>query len=217
MGQGHSRIFKDPVPYPPQDCQQCRYVLSHWTLQKRYFQLYCHCEAEVVGHVSTEWGPLAGTPISSCLGDQHAALLGQRCQPGQAKATYGTGCFLLYNTGLYRQASSHGLLSTMAFKLGPSVPPQYALEGAIAIAGAAVQWLRDSLGIIKQASEIEDLAGQVKDTGGLYFVPAFGGLFAPRWREDARGVLVGISRYTGRAHIALATLEGIAFQVFSFS
>lgn len=168
--------------------------------------------AEPVGPIAEGW-PLAGVPMAGCLGDQHAAMLGQRCRPREAKATYGTGCFILLNTGPRLCPSSHGLLSTVAFKLGPTAPVHYALEGSIGIAGAAVQWLRDSLGIISKASQVEELARQVETTGGVYFVPAFSGLLAPRWREDARGALVGISRYTTKCHIARAVLEAISFQV----
>ncbi|PON90061.1 Glycerol kinase [Trema orientale] len=168
--------------------------------------------SEVIGKVANGW-PITGVPISGCLGDQHAAMLGQACRKGEAKSTYGTGAFILLNTGEEVIHSKNGLLSTLAFKLGPKSPANYALEGSIAIAGAAVQWLRDSLGIIPSASEIESLASSVESTGGVYFVPAFNGLFAPWWRDDARGVLVGITRYTTKAHVARAVLESMAFQV----
>lgn len=168
--------------------------------------------AEVIGKIVQGW-PFAGTPLAGCLGDQHAAMVGQSCRMGEAKSTYGTGCFILLNTGEKAIASKHGLLSTVAFKLGPNAPTNYALEGSIAIAGAAVQWLRDSLGIIQSASEIEDLARTVENTGGIYFVPAFNGLFAPWWRDDARGVCIGITRFTTKAHIARAVLESMCFQV----
>jgi len=156
---------------------------------------------------------VSGVPISGCLGDQHAAMLGQSCRKGEAKSTYGTGAFILLNTGEEIIQSKHGLLSTLAFKLGPKAPTNYALEGSIAIAGAAVQWLRDSLGIISSASEIEELALKVESCGGVYFVPAFNGLFAPWWRDDARGVCIGITRFTSKAHIARAVLESMCFQV----
>jgi glycerol kinase len=156
---------------------------------------------------------VSGVPISGCLGDQHAAMLGQSCQKGEAKSTYGTGAFILLNTGEEIIQSKHGLLSTLTFKLGPKAPTNYAMEGSIAIAGAAVQWLRDSLGIISSASEIEELALKVESCGGVYFVPAFNGLFAPWWRDDARGVCIGITRFTSRAHIARAVLESMCFQV----
>ncbi|GAB2293640.1 hypothetical protein Dimus_027852 [Dionaea muscipula] len=168
--------------------------------------------AEIIGNIATGW-PIPGIPISGCLGDQHAAMVGQACRKGEAKSTYGTGAFILLNTGGEIIQSKHGLLTTLAFKLGPGALPNYALEGSIAIAGAAVQWLRDSLGIIRTASEIEDLALQVDSTGGVYFVPAFNGLFAPWWRDDARGVCIGITRFTNKSHIARAVLESMCFQV----
>lgn len=168
--------------------------------------------SEVIGKIATGW-PITGIPISGCLGDQHAAMLGQACRKGEAKSTYGTGAFILLNTGEEITLSKHGLLSTLAFKLGPKAPANYALEGSIAIAGAAVQWLRDGLGIIKSASEIEELASQVESTGGVYFVPAFNGLFAPWWRDDARGVCIGMTRFTNKAHLARAVLESMCFQV----
>ncbi|KAI4355775.1 hypothetical protein L6164_004515 [Bauhinia variegata] len=168
--------------------------------------------SEVIGQIAPGW-PIAGISISGCLGDQHAATLGQACRKGEAKSTYGTGAFIVLNTGQDIIRSKHGLLTTLAFKLGPKAPTNYALEGSIAIAGAAVQWLRDGLGLISSASEIEDLASQVDSTGGVYFVPAFNGLFAPWWREDARGVCIGITRFTSKAHIARAVLESMCFQV----
>ncbi|XP_027344713.1 glycerol kinase isoform X2 [Abrus precatorius] len=168
--------------------------------------------SEVIGNIGSGW-PIAGLPIAGCLGDQHAAMLGQACRKGEAKTTYGTGAFILLNTGEGIIQSTHGLLSTIAFKLGPKAPTNYALEGSVAIAGAAVQWLRDSLEIISSAPEIEALALQVESTGGVYFVPAFNGLFAPWWRDDARGVCIGITRFTSKAHIARAVLESMCFQV----
>ncbi|KAK7255200.1 hypothetical protein RIF29_28604 [Crotalaria pallida] len=168
--------------------------------------------AEVIGNVAAGW-PFAGVPIAGCLGDQHAAMLGQACGKGEAKSTYGTGAFILLNTGDEIVKSSHGLLTTVAFKLGKDAKTSYALEGSVAIAGAAVQWLRDSVGMISSSPEIEDLAKQVESAGGVYFVPAFNGLFAPWWREDARGVCIGITRFTTKAHIARAVLESMAFQV----
>lgn len=153
-----------------------------------------------------------GVPIAGIAGDQHAALFGQVCfEPGQGKCTYGTGAFFLVNTGDKPVASTHGLLTTVAWKLGSKT--SYALEGSAFIAGAAVQWLRDGLGLIKSADEIEALAKQVESTGDVVFVPALSGLGAPYWDPDARGLLTGITRDTNRAHIARATLEGIAFQV----
>ncbi|TYI77420.1 hypothetical protein E1A91_D06G141400v1 [Gossypium mustelinum] len=168
--------------------------------------------AEVIGKIAKGW-PLFGVPIAGCLGDQHAAMVGQACRRGEAKCTYGTGAFILLNTGTAPIKSTHGLLTTLAFKLGPKAQTNYALEGSIAIAGAAVQWLRDSLGIISSASEIESLASKVDCTGGVYFVPAFNGLFAPWWRDDARGICIGITRFTSKSHIARAVLESMCFQV----
>ncbi|KAI5660462.1 hypothetical protein M9H77_29255 [Catharanthus roseus] len=168
--------------------------------------------SEVIGEITKGW-PITGVPLSGCLGDQHAAMLGHACRKGEAKSTYGTGAFILLNTGEQIFKSKHGLLSTLAFKLGPKAPTNYALEGSIAIAGAAVQWLRDGLGIINSASEIEDLASKVTSSGGVYFVPAFNGLFAPWWRDDARGVCIGITRFTNKSHIARAVLESMCFQV----
>ncbi|CAI9088056.1 OLC1v1022288C1 [Oldenlandia corymbosa var. corymbosa] len=168
--------------------------------------------SEKIGNITKGW-PITGIPISGCLGDQHAAMVGQACRKGEAKSTYGTGAFILLNTGEEPIKSNHGLLSTVAYKLGPNAPTNYALEGSIAIAGAAVQWLRDSLGIISSASEIEELASKVDSTGGVYFVPAFNGLFAPWWRDDARGVCIGITRFTNKSHIARAVLESMCFQV----
>lgn len=151
-------------------------------------------------------------PICGDLGDQQAAMLGQVCvSPGEVKNTYGTGNFLLLNTGTQVTRSQHGLLSTAGYKVG-SDAPVYALEGSIAVTGSAVQWLRDQLGIIQSAEEIETLARQVDDSGGLYFVPAFSGLFAPYWRTDARGIIAGISRFHTKAHLARATLEAICYQ-----
>jgi glycerol kinase len=155
---------------------------------------------------------MKGVPIAGDLGDQQSALVGQTCfKPGQAKNTYGTGCFLLLNTGLHPVQSRHGLLTTVAYKFG-SEPPHYALEGSVAIAGALVQWLRDNLGLIRQSSEIEALAKTVDDNGGIYFVPAFSGLFAPYWQSNARGVIVGLTGYANKGHLARAVLEATAFQ-----
>ncbi|MBK5267749.1 MAG: glycerol kinase GlpK [Acidimicrobiia bacterium] len=157
-------------------------------------------------------GTLAGVPIAGILGDQQAALFGQTCfAPGEAKNTYGTGCFMLMNTGLDAVPSKAGLLTTVAYQVDGQ-PPHYALEGSIAMAGALVQWLRDNLGIIDTAEAIEALAGTVADNGGVFIVPAFNGLFAPYWRDDARGVIVGLTRYANKGHIARATLEAVAFQ-----
>jgi glycerol kinase len=155
---------------------------------------------------------LPGVPISGDLGDQQAALFGQTCYSvGEAKNTYGTGCFMLLNTGEKPVESKSGLLTTLAYKIG-NQKAVYALEGSIAITGALVQWLRDNLGLIRHSSEIEALAQTVKDNGGVYFVPAFSGLFAPYWKSDARGVIVGLTRYVNKGHIARAALEATAFQ-----
>ncbi|HXW07875.1 MAG TPA: glycerol kinase GlpK [Vicinamibacterales bacterium] len=158
-------------------------------------------------------GPVGGeVPVCGALGDQQAATLGQVCTAiGEAKNTYGTGNFMLLNTGRQIVPSKSGLLTTVCYKLG-TADAVYALEGSIAVTGSAVQWLRDQLGIIKTAAEIEPLAAGVESTGGVYFVPAFSGLFAPYWRSDARGVIVGLSRYHTSAHLARATLEAICFQ-----
>ncbi len=151
-------------------------------------------------------------PIAGILGDQQAALFGQTCfEPGQAKNTYGTGCFLLMNTGTEPVFSKYGLLTTVAFKLGQN-PAQYALEGSVAITGALVQWMRDNLGLIEKSPDIEVLARSVKDNGGVYFVPAFSGLFAPYWKSDARGVVVGLTRFANKGHLARAVLEATAYQ-----
>jgi len=151
-------------------------------------------------------------PLTGDLGDQQAATVGQVCfNPGEAKNTYGTGNFMLLNTGTELVRSKAGLLSTMCYKFGDEAPV-YALEGSIAVTGSAVQWLRDQLGIISGASETETLARQVEDNGGVYFVPAFSGLFAPYWRSDARGAIVGLSRFNTNAHLARATLEAICYQ-----
>ena len=158
-------------------------------------------------------GPFGGAlPICGDLGDQQAATVGQCCfSPGEAKNTYGTGCFMLLNTGTQIVHSRNGLLSTVAYRFA-GAPPVYALEGSIAMAGATIQWLRDNLGIVDSAAESEALAQSVPDTGGCYFVPAFSGLFAPYWRSDARGVIVGLTRYVNRAHITRAALEAICYQ-----
>ena len=158
-------------------------------------------------------GPLGGeVPLAGALGDQQAATVGQVCfSPGEGKNTYGTGNFMILNTGEDIVRSRSGLLTTVCYQLGDA-KPVYALEGSIAVTGSAVQWLRDQLGIISGAADIERLASQVEDTGGLYFVPAFSGLFAPYWRPDARGAIVGMSRFNTNAHLARATLEAICYQ-----
>ncbi|WP_395665963.1 glycerol kinase GlpK [Methylocella sp.] len=156
--------------------------------------------------------PLAGAPVAGVLGDQQAALFGQAClNPGEAKNTYGTGAFMLMNVGETPFQSSCGLISTVAYRLGAR-PAVYALEGSIAIAGALVQWLRDNLGVIGVSAEVETLARSVSDNGDVYFVPAFSGLYAPRWREDARGVICGLTRFANKGHIARAALEATAYQ-----
>jgi glycerol kinase len=158
-------------------------------------------------------GALAGVPIGGILGDQQAALVGQCCfAPGEAKNTYGTGCFLLMNTGPQIVTSRAGLITTVAYRFGDE-PTAYALEGSIAITGALVQWLRDSLKLIASSGEIEALAREVEDNGGVYFVPAFSGLYAPHWNAGARGAMLGLTRYATRAHIARAALESTAYQV----
>jgi glycerol kinase len=152
-------------------------------------------------------------PLASALGDQQAALVGQACfKPGEAKNTYGTGCFMLMNTGQKPVLSKFGLLTTVAYKRGDK-PAHYALEGSIAITGALVQWLRDNLHMIANSAEIETLARSVDDNGGVYFVPAFSGLYAPYWKDNARGVIAGLTRYVNKGHIARAVLEATAFQV----
>jgi len=151
-------------------------------------------------------------PVASALGDQQAALFGQTCfAPGEAKCTYGTGSFLLLNTGEELVVSGHGLLTTVGYRIGDA-PAVYALEGSIAVTGSLVQWVRDNLGMINSAPEIEDLARSVEDNGGSYFVPAFSGLFAPHWRSDARGAVVGLTRFVNRGHLARAVLEATAYQ-----
>jgi glycerol kinase len=165
--------------------------------------------SEVYGRAT---GILSGVVIAGDLGDQQAALVGQTCfAAGEAKNTYGTGCFMLMNTGPQIIPSKYGLLTTVAYKFGDA-PVHYALEGSVAIAGALVQWLRDNLGIIEKSEDIEPLANTVDDNGGCYFVPAFSGLYAPYWKTDARGIIVGLTRYINKGHIARAALESTAFQ-----
>lgn len=167
--------------------------------------------SEVYGTAVVE--SVKGVPVSGDLGDQQAALFGQACfQPGEAKNTYGTGCFMLMNTGEKLVPSKSGLLTTLGYKIGDK-KPVYALEGSIAITGALVQWLRDNLGIIEKSSDIEQLARTVNDNGGAYFVPAFSGLYAPYWKDSARGVIAGLTRFVNKGHIARAVLEATAFQV----
>jgi glycerol kinase len=160
----------------------------------------------------TATGELAGIPVAGDLGDQQAALFGQTCfSPGEAKNTYGTGCFMLLNTGTKPVQSKNGLLTTLGYKIGKE-PAVYCLEGSIAITGALVQWLRDNLGLIQKSADIEALAKTVDDNGGIFFVPAFSGLFAPYWKSSARGAIVGMTRYINKGHIARAALEATAFQ-----
>jgi len=166
--------------------------------------------SEIYGTIKT--GKLSGIPIAGDLGDQQAALFGQTCyKPGEAKNTYGTGCFMLMNTGEKPVHSKAGLLTTLGYKIGTQ-KAVYALEGSIAITGALIQWLRDNLGLIQTSAEAEVLAKSVEDSGGIYFVPAFSGLFAPYWKSEARGVIVGLTRYINKGHIARAALEATAFQ-----
>ena len=166
--------------------------------------------SEVYGEAKLD--SLPGVPIAGILGDQQAALVGQTCfEAGEAKNTYGTGCFLLMNTGEKPVASRHGMLTTVAYRLGAR-PAVYALEGSVAITGALVQWIRDNFGLIEKSSDIEPLARTVKDNGGVYFVPAFSGLYAPYWKDNARGVIAGLTRQTNKGHLARAVLEATAFQ-----
>jgi glycerol kinase len=158
--------------------------------------------------------PIDGVPITGILGDQQAALVGQTCfRPGEAKNTYGTGCFLLLNTGTSAVRSKHGLLTTVAYRFG-GAPAHYALEGSVAVTGSLVQWVRDNLGLIQSSPEIETLARTVPDNGGVYFVPAFSGLYAPHWNDTARGTIVGLTRFANRGHLARAVLESTAFQTW---
>jgi glycerol kinase len=166
--------------------------------------------SEVYGEATL--AAVQGVPVAGILGDQQAALVGQTCfYPGEAKNTYGTGCFLLMNTGCQAVQSRCGLLTTVAFRFGKQ-PANYALEGSVAITGALVQWLRDNFGLIERSPDVEALARTVEDNGGVYFVPAFSGLYAPYWKHDARGVIAGLTRYTNKGHLARAVLEATAFQ-----
>ena len=170
------------------------------------------CSSSEICGYGRKNGLLIDTPVAGILGDQQAATFGQACfKKGMAKNTYGTGCFTLINTGKEPVFSENGLLTTVAYKIGDQ-EPSYALEGSIAVTGSLIQWLRDNLGIISSSSEVEELASSVEDNGGVYFVPAFSGLFAPYWKDDARGVIVGLTRYNTKAHIARAALEATAFQ-----
>ena len=170
------------------------------------------CSSSEIYGIVSETSLLRGVPISGILGDQQAATFGQAAfSKGESKNTYGTGNFLIFNTGEDIVLSKNGLLTTLAYKLGDA-KPVYALEGSIAVTGSLIQWLRDNLGLFEKASEVEALANTVSDNGGTYFVPAFSGLFAPYWRPDARGALVGLTRYINKGHIARAALEATAFQ-----
>jgi glycerol kinase len=193
----------DTLDWDPESCAELGVPMS--TLPQ------IRSSSEVYGTVR-ERGVLPGVPIAGILGDQQAATFGQAClSVGEAKNTYGTGNFVLLNTGTEKVASRHGLLTTVCYQLG-AAEPVYALEGAIAVTGSLVQWLRDNLGLISSAPEIEQLASTVDDNGGAYIVPAFSGLFAPHWRSDARGAIVGLTRYVTKAHLARAVLEATAFQ-----
>jgi len=166
--------------------------------------------SKVYGHIQSE--TMQGVPLAGILGDQQAALVGQTCyQPGEAKNTYGTGCFMLMNTGTEIVPSKAGLLTTVAYQF-ENQPVHYALEGSVAISGALVQWLRDNMGMIEKSSDVEALAKTVEDNGGAYFVPAFSGLYAPYWKSSARGVIAGLTRYVNKGHIARAVLEATAYQ-----
>jgi len=166
--------------------------------------------SEVYGRAA--WDAVKGVPLAGILGDQQAALVGQACfEPGEAKNTYGTGCFLLMNTGRHAVSSTCGLLTTVGYRLSGQ-PAHYALEGSVALTGALVQWLRDNLGLIASSDGIEALARTVEDNGGVYFVPAFSGLYAPYWKDSARGVIAGLTRYANKGHLARAVLEATAFQ-----
>ncbi|MFV0435682.1 MAG: glycerol kinase GlpK [Leucobacter sp.] len=167
--------------------------------------------SEVYGHAETT-SLLRGVPIAGILGDQQSATFGQAAfAAGESKNTYGTGCFLMFQTGEEIVRSQNGLLTTVAYRLGDA-PAHYALEGSVAVTGSLIQWLRDQLGLIRSASEVEKLAQSVEDNGGVYVVPAFSGLFAPYWRPDARGAILGLTRYSNRSHIARAALEAVAYQ-----
>jgi glycerol kinase len=184
-------------------------ILEHFRVPQKMLPRI-RSSSEVYGLAQLE--VIKNVPIAGILGDQQAALVGQTCfKRGEAKNTYGTGCFLLMNTGCEPVQSRHGLITTVAYKIGKE-PAQYALEGSIAISGALVQWLRDNLGIIQESSDIERLARAAKDNGGVYFVPAFSGLYAPYWKASARGVITGLTRYANKSHLARAVLEATAFQ-----
>lgn len=184
-------------------------ILDLWNIPKAMLPAVVP-SSKVYATITSE--ALAGVPISGILGDQQAALVGQTCyQPGEAKNTYGTGCFMLMNTGTEAVPSKYGLLTTVAYQF-EGEPVHYALEGSVAIAGALVQWLRDNLGLIKESKDVQQLAETVEDNGGAYFVPAFSGLYAPYWKNDARGIIAGLTRFVNKGHIARAALEATAYQ-----
>jgi glycerol kinase len=189
-------------------------LLDLFDIPRRMLPRICSSSSPSAYGTTRSSGPLgANIPIGGDLGDQHAALVGQTCfAPGEAKNTYGTGNFMLLNTGDRIVPSKAGLLTTLGYRF-EGAPAVYALEGSVAVTGAAVQWLRDQLEIIRSADESESLAATVPNSGGIYFVPAFSGLFAPHWRSDARGVIVGLTRFAGRGHLARAALEATAYQV----
>ncbi|KAL7293733.1 hypothetical protein TKK_0012803 [Trichogramma kaykai] len=183
----------------------------------RYFNIPMHylpqirSSSEIYGKIRI--GPLKGIPISGILGNQQAALVGQNClKKGQAKNTYRSGCFLLCNTGTQKVFSQHGLVTTVAYQLGPKAPVVYALEGSVAVAGSAIKWLRDNMRMIKDVQDSEQLAANVLNTGDVYFVPAFSGLYAPYWRKDARGIICGLTAFSTKDHIIRASLEAVCFQ-----
>ncbi len=185
-------------------------VCSKFGVSEKWLPEIRSC-SEVYAKIAS--GPLRNVPISGVVGDQQAALLGQLCvAKGQAKNTYGTGCFLLMHTGNSPVASSRGLLSTVAYQLGPKATCQYALEGSVAVAGAALSWLQDSMHLVDSPKHFDELVASVPDNGGVYFVPAFSGLLSPHWRDDARGTIVGLTRFANRGHVCRATLEASAFQ-----
>jgi glycerol kinase len=172
--------------------------------------------AEIYGNIASPAGrklAFEGLPIAGMIGDQQAALVGNKCiEVGSAKNTYGTGAFMLFNTGEEVIPSNYGCLTTAGYRAGPNAKTIYALEGSIAVAGSSIKWLRDQMGLISDASDIGKYAAEVKDTGGVYFVPAFSGLFAPYWDDTAAGTIIGITGYTNRSHICRATLEATCFQ-----
>ncbi|WP_051461343.1 glycerol kinase GlpK [Tomitella biformata] len=193
----------ETLEWDPEICADLGIPMSMLPQIRSSSEVYCNVRAR---------GVLAGVPVAGILGDQQAAMFGQACvSPGDAKNTYGTGNFLLVNTGTKPVHSDKGLLTTVCYKVGDE-PAVYALEGSVAVSGSLIQWLRDNLGLISSAAEAETLAATVEDNGGAYLVPAFSGLFAPRWRPDARGVLVGLTRFVNKGHIARAALEATAYQ-----